>query len=408
MDDRPDDAPKPSRRAGVIPPFVGPRRTPAAVPPAALRPGRATPPRHGGLFTPPGALPSVRRTPVPAMDATAAVAEGPPSSAPAGVPLAEAPDASESEIIADADRLAEAAHIVARSPDIAPSPDVETSLATETSTDTEHAAAPEHGIARPLHETPAEEIAALDAALAEHDLVVQRYEPEPIALDATGDQRTPDIQVIAYDEANSALTAAAPEGERPRVDGLEIESTEVEFERMPSSGRLEVENFWATEPFRAPAEHEAAAPDEPASPDEPAAESITSAIDAPPAGLARVDGAAPRTMPSLPDEATIEAALRASVEAWGPVAGMSDGLEASLAPTDAAPASELALDPWFGSADEPTRLDAASACAAALERVAQRVRRGEIALPSEPGVTSDGAALALVLSALLRHRSGRR
>jgi hypothetical protein len=60
------------------------------------------------------------------------------------------------------------------------------------------------------------------------------------------------------------------------------------------------------------------------------------------------------------------------------------------------------IEPWAMPATAPSAASAEDAIAAALERIARRVRDGEVALPPETASTTDEAALALTLAALLR------
>ena len=83
--------------------------------------------------------------------------------------------------------------------------------------------------------------------------MVEQFEHEEIELTASG-STVPDehaIEVIAYDDANSLLKAAASDGENPAVDGLQLESTEFSFESAPKPPRMNVDSFWASEPFAA-------------------------------------------------------------------------------------------------------------------------------------------------------------
>ena len=68
-------------------------------------------------------------------------------------------------------------------------------------------------------------LASRNLADDDHELVVEQFEHEDIELTAAG-STVPDehaIEVIAYDDANSLLKAAASDGENPAVDGLQLE-----------------------------------------------------------------------------------------------------------------------------------------------------------------------------------------
>jgi hypothetical protein len=81
--------------------------------------------------------------------------------------------------------------------------------------------------------------------------VVEQYDPKVIELTAAAPDVTSEhsIEVIAYDDANSLLKAAAIEGKDPEVDGLRLESTEFSFEREQPPLRENGYGFWPTESF---------------------------------------------------------------------------------------------------------------------------------------------------------------
>jgi hypothetical protein len=60
------------------------------------------------------------------------------------------------------------------------------------------------------------------------------------------------------------------------------------------------------------------------------------------------------------------------------------------------------IEPWAMPSTAPSATSAEDAIAAALERIARRVRDGDVALPPEATSATDEAALALTLAALLR------
>jgi hypothetical protein len=64
------------------------------------------------------------------------------------------------------------------------------------------------------------------------------------------------------------------------------------------------------------------------------------------------------------------------------------------------------VEPWALPLSEPAEVNPQEAMAAALERVAHRIRAGEIVLAPDGPPTSDEAALAAALAALLRVSRG--
>ncbi|MBX6332174.1 MAG: hypothetical protein IRY91_10050, partial [Gemmatimonadaceae bacterium] len=98
--------------------------------------------------------------------------------------------------------------------------------------------------------------AAAPAVGGDDDFRIEQLEPEPIALNVTGERPivTPEdasIDVIAYDDANRQLHAEAPGGAQPVVDGIELERTEWTLDTPTASTRLEVESFWGDASFDA-------------------------------------------------------------------------------------------------------------------------------------------------------------
>ena len=82
-------------------------------------------------------------------------------------------------------------------------------------------------------------------------LHIEQYEHEDIELTAAA-SNVPDehaIEVIGYDDANSLLKAATVDGETPQVDGLRLESTEFSFGQAAPPPTINVDSFWANEPF---------------------------------------------------------------------------------------------------------------------------------------------------------------
>jgi hypothetical protein len=243
-------------------------------------------------------------------------------------------------------------------------------------------------------------------------LFVEQYEPKEIELTSASATTEPEhaIEVVAYDDANSYLRAAAKESETPQVDGLRIETTEFSFHR--DSGAVSppnVEKFWATEPFGAAATRVSSADSANETREEREVEHAEMALDDVEATHA-------------PDSHPLE---------WGNVDIVRAGSEPRLA--DSAPpwvgrptpASSQSLEelkeaePWVVSPaveesaiEEPSIEErftqeraipapASHPVADALERIAARVRTGALDVPSG-AESSDAAALAAVLTALLR------
>ena len=226
-------------------------------------------------------------------------------------------------------------------------------------------------------------------------LVVEMFEPEEIELTAAASESPHEqsIEVIAYDDANSLLQAAARDGKHPRVDGLQLETTEFSFEQEAPPPRMSVDSFWESASFAA-----SDAPS-PAADTAPQADETESTIDQATAGEPAHDPEA--SAPMLADIAP----------PWRNRLTPSLGLE--LVPeepeeslyAERTPAVETALE-------EPARVEAASddaapapdhEVAAALVRIAARVRNGELEVPAGAWM-SDEAALSAVLTALLRTR----
>ena len=239
------------------------------------------------------------------------------------------------------------------------------------------------------------------ASIGDDDrLVVEMFEPEEIELTAAASESPHEhsIEVIAYDDANSLLKAAARDGKHPRVDGLQLETTEFSFEQEAPPPRMSVDSFWESGSF--------AASDAPSSTADAAAQAdeTESTIDQATAGEPARDPEV--SAPSLADIAP----------PWRNRLTPSLGLE--LVPED--PEESLYEESLYAertpavepALEEPARMEPPSAdaapvpdheVAAALVRIAARVRNGELEIPAGASM-SDEAALSAALTALLRTR----
>jgi hypothetical protein len=278
-------------------------------------------------------------------------------------------------------------------------------------------------------------------------LVVEQYEHAEIELTASA-SNVPDehaIEVIGYDDANSLLKSAANDGENPLVDGLRLESTEFSFEQGASPPRLNVDSFWATEPFSAneasasPAEEASVADETEATIDEETAGeaehelTIESAgteptldeqpfewADDPSTTIAHAQAAAEPEPEHDPDPARAPAPMLADISPpwmsrFMPVSSQALEELKESEPWDLTPAHGLVQIPEEEYTPEPvvaaiseTQAPIAAASvgndvAEALERIAARVRDGGIDVPTGSDL-SDEAALSAVLTALLRSR----
>ncbi|HUO51760.1 MAG TPA: hypothetical protein VMT93_04510 [Gemmatimonadaceae bacterium] len=234
---------------------------------------------------------------------------------------------------------------------------------------------------------------------------IENLEPEEISLRITGERPAigdSTIDVIAYDDANGALRADTPEGKRPRVDGLELESTELTLEPPsrptgPPAG-LEIESFWAAEAF-SPSQTPLSTPPESSAP-------ISSKLTEPPADAPprrstmdalRVEEVMPPRMPTPPKVRAVSP----------PVARPSTPVSAARgmpAPDIRTPRQLEALkeaEPWAPVPDGPPA-DPRRYVAEALERVAQRIRAGELRLADDANSQTDENALSSALQALVR------
>ena len=253
---------------------------------------------------------------------------------------------------------------------------------------------------------------ALEAADDDH-LVVEMYEHEEIELTASASNVADEhsIEVIAYDDANSLLKATARHGKHPRVDGLQLETTEFSFDQESPPPRMSVDSFWASEPFARADESPAtsAAPslaDETESiiDEETAAEPVRDAEVAAPI-LADIAPPWRNRLTPLSTQALEE--IKES-EPWDRTP--SEGSEPVLEEIET---SVQEAEPWIAAvapSHDPSPdvtpsgpTPSVQYIADALVRIAARVRDGELEVPAGAEM-SDEAALSVVLTSLLRAR----
>ncbi|MBA2685686.1 MAG: hypothetical protein H0U66_14470 [Gemmatimonadaceae bacterium] len=409
MEDSPEDLPKPARQMAARP-FFSPRPNSGEGVTGPLELGRR---RAAQLFTPPSsasAAPVADRSPTIEEEGAKDLAELPASSAADG--STEIEDVLPTTVDADADFEKE--------------PDFEG----------DWTPAP---MLLPEQTLDAESLLASNSLVDDDQLVVEQFEHEDIELTAATPDMTDEhsIEVIAYDDANSLLKAAADHGATPEIDGLRLESTEFSFEQIEQPQRLNVDSFWASEPFSA-ADASAPAPAAPS-----VADNVESAMDAATAGESEHELAMELvgSEPSIEEQpfewaddpsTTIshaQAALEPEPEHDPEPAHPSSVRIADIAPpwmSRLTPASTQALEelkesePWDltparevleipeeraaleSAADAPVAA-AGHDVADALERIAARVRDGGIDVPAGDDL-SDEAALSAVLTALLRSR----
>ncbi len=416
MEDRPEDLPKPPRQTAARP-FFSPRPSTGEGVTGPLELSRR---RAAQLFTPPSSAPAA-----PMADKSPSVAEEGARDL-GEMPTSSAADGS-IEMAADAPVLDQPA-TDAPAEEIEKEPDFEGDWTPPP-------------MLLPEQTLDAESLLARTNLGDSDRLVVEQFEQEDIELTAAAPDVTDEhsIEVIAYDDANSLLKAAADPGVNPEIDGLQLESTEFSFEQVAKPARLNVDSFWATEPF-SPVEAIAPAPEAPSASDD-----AETAMDAATAGDAEQDLAIElaRTEPSIDEQpfewaddpsTTIshaQAALEPEPEHDSEPASPAPSMLADISPpwmSRLTPASTQALEelkeaePWDltparGQESVPESAPAAGPASAAsmaspagvhdvadaLERVAARVRDGGIDVPSGHGM-SDEAALSAVLTALLRSR----
>ena len=383
MEDSSEDLPKPPRRTAARP-FFSPR------PEGVTGPLELSRRRAAQLFTPPGSSPGTSSAPAadkPMALESAKVAE-PSEAQPTGEYDVAASDAAAEWVVPSA---------------------------------------------RDLDETrDAESLAKRNTMDDGHQLFVEQFEPEEIELtsaSATTEADEHSIEVIAYDDANSLLKAAASEGERPQVDGLRIETTEFSFHGDSAHERaMNVESFWATEPFGAAATS-TPADSSTETREERNVEHAEMALDD--AEATRVDDPHPLEWGNVDTmRADPVPRLADSTPPWvgRPTPASSQSLEElkeaepwAMSPTVAEPSIDeraVAVTSMEDASMEDASMEGASieerftreraipeppshAVADVLERIAARVRAGGLDVPSGSG-SSDAAALAAVLTALLR------
>lgn len=417
MEDSPDELPKPPRRTAARP-FFSPRPNSGEGTTGPLELSRR---RSAQLFTPPGSSPA---TPV----ADRAVAPVADSSSEESPELTSSAADGSIEMTAEpvADTASDApADVSANAPE--PESEIEQDVDFEGDWTPPPLVTPE----RTLN---ADSLVASTNLSDDDRLHIEQFEHEDIELTAFA-SNVPDehaIEVIGYDDANSLLRATTVDGETPEVDGLRLESTEFSFEQAAPPPAMNVDSFWANEPFAKVEmpESEAAAP--------AAADETEATIDAATAGEDESELAFERfgTEPSI-DEQPFEWADDPSTTISHAQAALEPEPDHDPEPThEPAPPPMLAdiAPPWMNRAtpasmqsleelkeSEPWDLtpshsheaipEAPFASAApaghdvadALERIAARVRDGELDVPADADL-SDEAALSAVLTALLRKR----
>jgi len=258
--------------------------------------------------------------------------------------------------------------------------------------------------AMPEFMTPPEAAAAPPPPAPRETLGVENLEVEEISLHITGERPAigdAEIDVIAYDDANGELDSRAKEGGRPKVDGLELESTELTMEPSahappPPSG-LEIESFWAAEAFTpssktAEPPRRASGPMPPAFTEPPAPASRAGALDA-----LRVEEMLPPRMPT-------PQSTRA-VTPHSPRASGAAPVSRAMAPAEVRTPRQLEalkeLEPW-AVPSAASEVSAKDRVAEALERIAGRIRTGDVNVPADANAATDENALSAALQALVR------
>jgi hypothetical protein len=287
----------------------------------------------------------------------------------------------------------------------------------------------------PEHTLDADSLLAEPNTTDDDRLVVEMYEHEEIELTAAASNVADEhsIEVIAYDDANSLLRAAAHEGKHPQVDGLQLETTEFSFEQESPPPRMSVDSFWGNAPYAsadaspvsaqaageadetesridaetaAEPEREAASATE-AEPERAAEASAPKFADIAPPWRNRLTPASSQVLEEIKESEPWELAPPRGFESE------PEELEAS-APAAESWATEVTpsyMESWptEPSAAEPSVAEESAAelhghhIADALVRIAARVRNGELEVPPCAEI-SDEAALSVVLTSLLRMR----
>ena len=459
MPDQPDETPKQQRRSGVVPPFFAPRSPRPTTPSQSTT---ATPPRRASqLFTPPG----VPKQPRPAPHLTPPV---PPRVTPFASPVVSAPrpidESLEPPPLPTVDASGSPAiEVAAELPD-GPPPLPEMAGAAEGGEPPAPGAraepAPGTAAVAPLgegfvieqYESPPISLQATgEQGIVSDDPSVsfQVFDDASRLLERGARPVPPDAGGLEIERTE--VTFEAPASTPPP---LEVESFWAAAP-MPSPAPAA-----ATPPLGTEAVHPSPGDDRAAfePPPLPSPEPIAAA-PAPPAGFEPVpvpswlDDAPSQPVAARPDdadealsEAFAEPAPNESVPRWATPRAVRAVEEGAPAPTDPwgmpsvpAPPDELAAalawpdsglrarTPSMGNVAQGGRADtshelAASAegwplsvagrpglpdaVAAALERIAQRVRAGDVPLPADVALArSDESALALTLAALLRASS---
>lgn len=464
MPDQPDETQKQQRRSAVVPPFFAPRSPRPTTPSQSTT---ATPPRRASqLFTPPGVPKQPRPAPFQTPLATSRVTPPPlpvvavppavdawleeppplpgvdPSELPAIPLVAELPD--------EPPPLPEG--VAAAAPDAPPAPNAVPAprAGPAPAADRADARSSGDGFVIERYESP--------------PISLQATGEQGVVSD------DPSMAFQVYDDASRLLERGArpipPEAGGLEIERTEV-TFEARASAPPP---LEIESFWAASPMPSPASVPATPPlgNEPVRPSPadgraavdptPSPEPERVEAPAPPAGFepmpvpSWLEDAPPEPVAARPDdadealaEAFAEPAPNESVPRWATPRAVRAVEEAAPAPTDPwgmpavpAPPDELAAalawpdsgprarTPAAGVAAQGGRADtshelAASAegwplsvarpgvpdaVAAALERIAQRVRAGDVPLPADVALAkSDESALALTLAALLRTSS---
>jgi hypothetical protein len=265
----------------------------------------------------------------------------------------------------------------------------------------------------PEHTLDAESLVPELNSADDDRLVVEMYEHEEIELTAAASSVASEhsIEVIAYDDANSLLRAAALDGKHPKVDGLQLETTEFSFEQEPPPPRMNVDSFWMTEPV--------ASADAPQASGKAGGEAddTESRIDAETAADPEREASAPASMFAdiappwrnrlTPVSSQVLEEIKES-EPWelAPPRGFEsdpEEIELSAAATEYGnvEAAQSEMEPAVA---EPSVVEPfGHHVADALVRIAARVRDGELEVPPCAEM-SDEAVLSVVLTSLLRMR----
>jgi len=235
---------------------------------------------------------------------------------------------------------------------------------------------------------------------------VENLEPEEISLTITGERPAigdSALDVIAYEEANSELRSDTAEGKQPKLEDLELESTELNLAPSasppaPPAG-LEIESFWAAEAF-APSTAKMTPESSPAV----MPEFTEPTADAPPAPPRRSTLDSLRVEEVLPPRMPTPQSTRAVAPHAGRTSAPGPAIR-GMPPVEVRTPRQLEalkeLEPW-GMPAPATAVDASHLVAEALERVASRIRKGEVRVPADASAATDENALSAALQALVR------